>query len=233
MPLRILSGKGEVQIMSFQKLSRKFHFLFRFCTRNWSETYTYPHKVSFTQILLNITVTISYFTRVINSAVYQKNRNKRTAVWIASTLTPITAVNSHREYSEAEHKGCDDLLELHNGCLPLHLPTFEVWHESRSMSRSHNNAMWVRFSLTKTITEAISFVVSKWGTPAMDAKQYTYCNRSKWFFWKFNSLGEEQTVSFIVSSFYVSHKLSCISRQNFTSPLNIIILIRHQFRISN
>ena len=34
MPLRILSGKGEVQIMSFQKLGRKFHFLFRFCTRN-------------------------------------------------------------------------------------------------------------------------------------------------------------------------------------------------------
>ena len=34
MPLRILSGKGEVQIMSFWKLSGKFHFLLRLCTRN-------------------------------------------------------------------------------------------------------------------------------------------------------------------------------------------------------
>ena len=41
MTLRILSGKGEVQIMSFRKLSGKCHFLLRFCTRNWSETYVY------------------------------------------------------------------------------------------------------------------------------------------------------------------------------------------------
>ena len=34
MALRILSGKGEVQIMPFRKLSRKCHFLLRFCTRN-------------------------------------------------------------------------------------------------------------------------------------------------------------------------------------------------------
>ena len=37
--LRILSGKGEVQIMLFQKISWKCHFLLRFCMRNWSETY--------------------------------------------------------------------------------------------------------------------------------------------------------------------------------------------------
>ena len=40
MALRISSGKGEVQIMQFRKLSGKFHFLLRFCTRNWSETYS-------------------------------------------------------------------------------------------------------------------------------------------------------------------------------------------------
>ena len=40
MALQILGGKGEVQIMPFQKLSGKCHFLLRFCTRNWSETYT-------------------------------------------------------------------------------------------------------------------------------------------------------------------------------------------------
>ena len=39
MALRILSGKGEVQIMPFRKLSGKCHFLLRFCTSNWSETY--------------------------------------------------------------------------------------------------------------------------------------------------------------------------------------------------
>ena len=39
MPLRILSGKGAVQIMPFWKLGGKCHFLLRFCTRNWSETY--------------------------------------------------------------------------------------------------------------------------------------------------------------------------------------------------
>ena len=37
--LRILSGKGEVQIMPFRKISGKCHFLLRFCARNWSETY--------------------------------------------------------------------------------------------------------------------------------------------------------------------------------------------------
>ena len=36
---RILSGKGEVQIMPFQKISGKCHFFLRFCRRNWSETY--------------------------------------------------------------------------------------------------------------------------------------------------------------------------------------------------
>ena len=45
MPLRILSGKREVQIMSFRKLSGKCHFLLRFCTRNWSETYTISKKL--------------------------------------------------------------------------------------------------------------------------------------------------------------------------------------------
>ena len=40
MALQILGGKGEVQIMPFQKLSGKCHFLLWFCTRNWSETYT-------------------------------------------------------------------------------------------------------------------------------------------------------------------------------------------------
>ena len=39
--LWILSGKGEVQIMPFRKISGKCHFLLRFCTRNWSETYVY------------------------------------------------------------------------------------------------------------------------------------------------------------------------------------------------
>ena len=41
MALRILSGKGEVQIMPFRKLSGKFHFLLQFCTSNWSETYVF------------------------------------------------------------------------------------------------------------------------------------------------------------------------------------------------
>ena len=51
-------------------------------------------------------------------------------------------------------------------------------------------------SLTqKTIViEAISSVVLKWRSHAMDAKQYTYCNRSKWLFWKFFSMGEEQII---------------------------------------
>ena len=39
MALRILCGKGEVQIMPFRKLSGKCHFLLRFCACNWSETY--------------------------------------------------------------------------------------------------------------------------------------------------------------------------------------------------
>ena len=34
MALRILSSKGEVQFMPFQKLSGKCHFLFWFCTSN-------------------------------------------------------------------------------------------------------------------------------------------------------------------------------------------------------
>ena len=38
MLLRILSGKGAVQIMPFWKLSRKFHFFLRFCTRKRSKT---------------------------------------------------------------------------------------------------------------------------------------------------------------------------------------------------
>ena len=40
MPLRILSGKGAVQIMPFQKLGGKCHFLLWFCTRKRSETYS-------------------------------------------------------------------------------------------------------------------------------------------------------------------------------------------------
>ena len=47
MSLRILSGKGEFQIMPFQKLGGKCHFLLRFCTRNWSETYTFLLITSF------------------------------------------------------------------------------------------------------------------------------------------------------------------------------------------
>ena len=39
MPLRILRGKGAVQIMPFQKLGRKFHFFLRFCTHKRSKTY--------------------------------------------------------------------------------------------------------------------------------------------------------------------------------------------------
>ena len=39
MALQILSGEGEVQFMLFWKLSGKCHFLLRFCTSNWSETY--------------------------------------------------------------------------------------------------------------------------------------------------------------------------------------------------
>ena len=41
MALWISSGKGEVQIMQFWKLSGKFHFLLQFCTRNWSETFLF------------------------------------------------------------------------------------------------------------------------------------------------------------------------------------------------
>ena len=40
MALRILSRKGEVQFMLFWKLSRKCHFFLRFCTSNWSGTYS-------------------------------------------------------------------------------------------------------------------------------------------------------------------------------------------------
>ena len=46
----------------------------------------------------------------------------------------------------------------------------------------------------KTIIETTSCVVSKWKSHAMDAKQDTYCNRSKWFFWKFICPGEEQII---------------------------------------
>ena len=44
MALRILGRKGEVQVMPFQKLSGKCHFLLQFCTLNWSETYIYSSK---------------------------------------------------------------------------------------------------------------------------------------------------------------------------------------------
>ena len=53
MALWILGGKGEVQIMPFQKLSGKWHFLLRFCTRNWSETYKsacYSKTISYNNI---------------------------------------------------------------------------------------------------------------------------------------------------------------------------------------
>ena len=53
MALRILSGKGEVQIMPFRKLSGKCHFLLRFCTSNWSETYTSLFALSAISALLN------------------------------------------------------------------------------------------------------------------------------------------------------------------------------------
>ena len=43
MPLRILSGKGAVQIVPFRKLGGKCHFLLRFCTRKRSETYLIYH----------------------------------------------------------------------------------------------------------------------------------------------------------------------------------------------
>ena len=39
MLLRILSGKGAVQIIPFRKVGGKCHFLLRFCTRKRSETY--------------------------------------------------------------------------------------------------------------------------------------------------------------------------------------------------
>ena len=45
MLLRILSGKGAVQIMPFQKLGGKCHFLLRFCTRKRSETYIYIYII--------------------------------------------------------------------------------------------------------------------------------------------------------------------------------------------
>ena len=41
MTLRILSGKGAVQIMPLWKLGGKFHFFLQFCTRKWSKTYIY------------------------------------------------------------------------------------------------------------------------------------------------------------------------------------------------
>ena len=41
LPLHKLSGKAPVQFMPFWKLSGKCHFLVRFCTSNWSETYIY------------------------------------------------------------------------------------------------------------------------------------------------------------------------------------------------
>ena len=41
MMLRILSGKGAVQIMPFRKLGGKCHFFLRFCTRKRSETYCF------------------------------------------------------------------------------------------------------------------------------------------------------------------------------------------------
>ena len=41
MALRILSGKGAVEIIPFRKLGGKCHFLLRFCTRKRSETYIY------------------------------------------------------------------------------------------------------------------------------------------------------------------------------------------------
>ena len=40
-PLRILSGKGVVQIMPFRKLGGKFHFFLWFCTRKRSKTYIF------------------------------------------------------------------------------------------------------------------------------------------------------------------------------------------------
>ena len=39
MALQILGRKGGVQFTLFRKLSGKCHFLLRFCTSNWSETY--------------------------------------------------------------------------------------------------------------------------------------------------------------------------------------------------
>ena len=41
MAWQILSAKGPVQFMPLQKLSGKCHFLLRFCTSNWSETYAF------------------------------------------------------------------------------------------------------------------------------------------------------------------------------------------------
>ena len=45
MALRILNRKGEYQIMPFWKLSGKCHFLLRFWTSNWSETYIYLFSI--------------------------------------------------------------------------------------------------------------------------------------------------------------------------------------------
>ena len=103
-----------------------------------------------------------------------------------------------------------------------HFPTFEVRHESRSMSRSHNSAMWVRFPHSKTITETISSVVSQWRSHAMDAKQYTYCNRSKRLFWRFISWWRanysRKPISFTVSWFCASMNYSLTMIKSLLNP---------------
>ena len=61
MVLRILSRKGEVQFMPFWKLSGKCHFLLRFCTSNWSETYIYMY---ISCIFVNEEVCVKLVTRI-------------------------------------------------------------------------------------------------------------------------------------------------------------------------
>ena len=156
-----------------------------------------------------------------NSVVYKKkNRNKRTAVWIASTLTPITAVNSHREYSEAEHKGCDDLLELHNGCLPFTFQPLKCGMNPDQCPGRTTTLCGFDSLLQKLLQKPFLLLcqngeLMQWMPNniliATDRNGSVEVHLTGW-----RANYSCKTVSFIVSWFYVSHKLSCISGQNFT-----------------
>ena len=51
--------KAPVQFMPLRKLSRKCHFLLRFCTSNWSETYMYSYKCRYT--ILDLSKILWYY----------------------------------------------------------------------------------------------------------------------------------------------------------------------------